>query len=75
MAAPVPPPTLTLAQAEEAIGKIVAALEEPTTKAKLTALVAEVNAMPPEQQGMQKMIKILPAVQVRLPLPPFPLPP
>ena len=56
-------PTLTAAQAEEAMGKIIAILEDETTKAKILAVVAEVNALPAEQQQMAKMMKLMPAVQ------------
>ena len=56
-------PTLNAAQAEEAIGKIIAILENDETKAKILAIVAEVNALPADQQQMAKMMKLMPAVQ------------
>ena len=56
-------PTLTAAQAEEAMGKIITILENEETKAKILAVVAEVNALPADQQGAAKMMKLMPAVQ------------
>ena len=56
-------PTLTATQAEEAIGKIITILEDEETKAKLLAIVTEVNALPADQQQMAKMMKLMPAVQ------------
>ena len=38
-------------------------LEEDETKAKLLAIVTEVNKMPAQQQQMGKMMRLLPAVQ------------
>ncbi len=56
-------PTLTAVQAEEAIGKIITILENEETKTKILAIVAEVNALPADQQQMAKMMRLMPAVQ------------
>jgi hypothetical protein len=55
-------PALDAAQAEEAMGKTIAILEDAETNDKIMAVVAEVNALPLEQQGMAKMAKLMPAV-------------
>jgi hypothetical protein len=54
---------LNSVQAEEAMAKILAVLDDDATQAKLLAIVREVNALPPQQQQMQKMGRLFPAVQ------------
>ena len=54
---------LTKEQAEAAIGKVIAVLEEEATKAKLLGIVEAVNKLPAEQQQMAKMMQLMPAVQ------------
>ena len=45
------------------MAKILAVLDDDATQAKLLAIVREVNALPPQQQQMQKMGRLFPAVQ------------
>ena len=43
--------------------QVLATCTQPDNKAKLTALVAECEAAPPESKMMMRMSKIMPAVQ------------
>ena len=42
------------------MAKILAVLDDDATQAKLLAIVGEVNALPPQQQQMQKMGRLFP---------------
>ena len=55
-------PPLTADQAKDALKKVLSTFIEPSNKAKLEAALAEVAALPPDQQGMAKMAKLVPLV-------------
>jgi hypothetical protein len=48
---------------------VLATCTQPDNKAKLTALVAECEASPPESRMMMRMFKIYPAVQEMMAVP------
>ena len=49
--------------------QVLATCTQPDNKAKLTALVAECEAAPPESKMMMRMFKIYPAVQEMMAVP------
>ena len=53
---------LSQTQAEAAIVKVIAVLEEEATKAKLLAIMEEVGKLPAEQQQIAQMMQLMPAV-------------
>jgi len=64
--APTPPPAapaMTPKFARTLLDQALAAFTVPENKSKLTAIVAECEAAPPESQMMMRMSKIMPAVQ------------
>jgi hypothetical protein len=64
--APAAPPALTKASARALLTKAVDTFLLPANKAKLSSIVAECDAGPPESASMMKMMKLMPAVQEML---------
>ena len=62
-AAPAGAPALTKESARALLTKAVDTFVLPANKAKLSAIVAECDAGPPESASMMKMMKLMPAVQ------------
>ena len=67
-AAPVlpPAPQLTKESARTLLSEALGAFAEPANKKELLALMGECEAAGPEQAGMMKMVRMLPAVQEML---------
>jgi len=61
--APSGPPKLTQETARALLEKALTVFAVPANKERLTALVAECDAGPPESAQMMKMMKLMPAVQ------------
>jgi hypothetical protein len=61
MAAPAPP-QLSPEDARKALDKAIEALRQPENISKLKAIIDECNALPPDQQMMAKMMKLMPEV-------------
>ena len=56
-------PALTREGARELLTAALDAFKQPANKEELLAIVAECDALGPEQAGMMKMVKLMPAVQ------------
>jgi len=61
--APAAPPALTIETARALLTDAMAKLTEEGSKAKLSGIIKECEAGPPESAGMMKMVKLMPAVQ------------
>ena len=59
-------PALTREGARELLTAALDAFKQPANKEELLAIVAECDALGPEQAGMMKMVKLMPAVQSML---------
>ena len=57
------PPQMDQATCKAALAEAIAAFEIPENKNRILAILAEVNALPADQQIMQRMMRVLPAVQ------------
>ncbi len=57
------PPQMDQATCKAALAEAIAAFEVPENKNRILAILAEVNALPADQQIMQRMMRVLPAVQ------------
>ena len=57
------PPQMDQATCKAALSEAIAAFEIPENKNRILAILQEVNALPPDQQMMQRMMRVLPAVQ------------
>lgn len=55
-------PQLSLEQAREALGKCLHNFETPANLGKIKAAMAEISALPAEEQAMAKMMRMMPLV-------------